>query len=254
MNIVEKEKDLIRHVIDGNFIEVKKLLEEKVSANLYINNETPLLCHTIAKDKEKISLLLLSHGADPCLPDSRGQNSLMLSTKVGREKIFNYITSLNIKIDCRDKKGQTAFMYAAWNCNFIALKTLKAKGANPLSVDKYDRTSLSWAAHSYFIQCNKRYFNLKDAFSVIPEKFYIESLNFLIPISAQVINKSDSLGQTALMFAAPAGNNSIVEELLKYGANTYIQDHKKMTAEQYAKRYKNKLIIDTLSKHEKQLS
>ena len=60
--------------------------------------------------------------------------------------------------------------------------------------------------------------------SIIPQNITVEPVTYLIESGAD-INAKDSFGQTPLFFAQGAKNNSVVEVLIKAGADKKIRNH-----------------------------
>ena len=109
-----------------------------------------------------LTLKLKSFGADPCLPDLRGNTALMgVIFKGHRELIIDLIGSC--AVDHRNNEGQTALMYASLFGREDTVKLLIERGAHVDLTDHEGRTALTLAEG----QWNKAMVSLLKTFNVI---------------------------------------------------------------------------------------
>ncbi len=111
------EKALLCDAIrKGEIKKVKKMLK-KISPNFFEREETPLTL-SLSIGEEKISLLLLRKGANPCLPNQRGEfpihKASLLSFRVFRE-VVGRMEEKGVKISVKDRKGRTALHFSVLN-------------------------------------------------------------------------------------------------------------------------------------------
>lgn len=133
-------------------------------------------------------------------------------------QIVRYLLSLNIYTDEKDR----SLLLVSNRCNIEIAKLLLENGADPNVYDEDDCTPLMIGLQfdSKFAECILDY-----------------------PIDINFRNKE---GNTALMIASVENHISIVERLLKLGANPNIQNNKGYTALMLATGYNNVEIINLL--------
>lgn len=174
---------------------------------------------------------LIESGFDLEVRDEKGQTALMIVVNSlcyinssGKLEIENALEKNNdiaklliqhgAEIDARDNKGQTAAMHSALKL-WQHLPLLIESGADVNAKDKKGTTVLMWAC-------------LNSAKTV-------KHIEFLISKGADVNAKENSNDETALMFAATAGNVEAVATLIKNGADVNARAHNGATALSAAK-------------------
>ncbi len=165
--------------------------------------QTPLLR---AADKPDIARLLLKRGADPNIPDDRGQTPLMNASL----EVSRLLLAARANVRARDNDGETALMNAADSAAKIRL--LVAWGARVNARDD--------EGNSAIINCQNK-----------------AALKTLLAYGAD-INAVDSRGTTALMRAAQQGygeggvtsDPAWARVLLRHGADPNRRDRKGRTA------------------------
>ena len=195
---------------------VKALLQRGADPNSVLRNyqpdeapqeiislQTPLLW---ASDKPAIVRLLLKRGADPNIPDDRGQMPLMSASL----EVARLLLDAGAKVRARDNDGETALMNSADDAAKIRL--LVARGAQVKARDNEGRSAL--------LSCHNS-----------------AALKTLLAYGAD-INAADNRGRTALMESAQQGygeggvtsDPDWARALLRHGADPNRRDHKGRTA------------------------
>ncbi|MCR3759769.1 ankyrin repeat domain-containing protein [Clostridium felsineum] len=193
----------------GNINIIKMLLEHgaSVKAPKHSWNPLPAACSVYNPNRIEIIDLLIKYGADVNERDSDNNTPLLMSIDGGYK-------DENGKKDIK----QEEVMYKA----FI---DLVEKGADIYAEDFQKRNSLLIASSS-------------DNTLVV--KYLINERKF-------DINKRDDYGKTALMLAIEGGSSETAEFLIKAGANKDIKDNEGKTAYDYAKKYKNQVVMKLLN-------
>ncbi|MCE5317561.1 MAG: ankyrin repeat domain-containing protein [Parachlamydia sp.] len=96
--------------------------------------------------KLEIVHLLLSRGANPCIPNEVGYQSLHWAAKVGDVKIVKELLDHKtnpIDINCRGEYGRTPLHMAVYNRHLAVAEVLLSRGAdvNALTTDREDKIS-----------------------------------------------------------------------------------------------------------------
>ena len=212
-------------------IEVVKVLlkVEGVKVDLFDGNgKTPLLISTFSgsdrNDGIVLSIIhsLLIKGANQNAVDNEGNNALHLAVKDDREgSRIASLTYLGIDVNATNNEGKTPLHFAISNLNSESVKALLDGNADPLFVDKDNKTYLHLLAASGN--------HLRDKQKNITESLIEKGVD---------INALDNEGKTALQIAVEKCNTSIIELLLENGANT-----DSFTAEPN----KNKTLIEVIA-------
>ncbi|MCR3759765.1 ankyrin repeat domain-containing protein [Clostridium felsineum] len=195
----------------GNINIIKMLLEHGASVKVKNPklswNPLPIACTVYNPNTVEIIDLLIKYGADVNERDSENNTPLLMSVDGGYK-------DENGKKDIK----QEEVMYKA----FI---DLVEKGADIYAEDFQKRNSLLIASSS-------------DNTLVV--KYLINERKF-------DMNKRDDYGKTALMLAIEGGSSETAEFLINAGANKDIKDKEGKTAYDYAKKYKNQVVMKLLN-------
>ena len=89
--------------------------------------------------------LLISHNADPNIPDAQGYNSLHLATHSSSIMPLLYLLHQPINVDSRDAAGHTSLMWAAYQGDALSVDLLLRHGANSNLKDDAGLSPLHWA-------------------------------------------------------------------------------------------------------------
>jgi uncharacterized protein len=99
----------------------------------------------IARNDDLWTKFLIGKGADPNLPDGKGNTPLITAARVGYTEAIELLLQLGSKVDATNKMGETALILAVQQRQLEAVKLLLAKGANP---DKKDAAA-GYSARDY---------------------------------------------------------------------------------------------------------
>ncbi|XP_054714855.1 serine/threonine-protein phosphatase 6 regulatory ankyrin repeat subunit B-like isoform X2 [Uloborus diversus] len=140
-------------------------------------------------------------------------------------------------IDVTDSHGQTALHYAARNGHEEIVKMLLVKGASTHLQDKKGQTLLHIIANApTLVNFNNGFYNEDEDYEdrdlelqeYVDEK-YIRVMKAVLQNDPNITDITDSLGKTALHYAARNGYEEIVKILLVKGAIPHLQDKRGMT-------------------------
>ncbi len=202
-----------------------------IKDNFVANLGIPLINAVSSIDNKNLSKhcfadstkFLLEKGANPNqlnneIKDARESILMKAVGSENAQKCVMLLLDHKANINYRDTQGKTALYKAILIGNSQIVKILLQYGANK----------------------NDKYYLLKSDIPIRVEK----------PLSKIVLTS----GGTMLMFAVSEGYISIVEELLKSGANPLIETKNGLTALSIAKENKNQILIDLLSEYMKKFS
>lgn len=135
---------------------------------------------------------LLKHGADPTMTDDQGFNLLHLSVNSSNIMLvlyvlFNVVSKGLLDIDCRDPKGRTSLLWAAYQGDSLTVAELLKFGASIKIADTEGFTPLHWGTVKgqphvlkYLIQDGADFFQKtdtgKDCFAIAQEMNTVYSL------------------------------------------------------------------------------
>ncbi|MDD0853199.1 ankyrin repeat domain-containing protein [Halobacteriovorax sp. GB3] len=150
-----------------------------------------------------------------------GQSFLMMAIHAQNKELIKGLLERGININLKDKRNQSALVFASSDGDEQLVSKLLEMGADPN------------------IKFNKKNFTLlMDA----AREGNLKTLKLLLEAGAQV-NDQTRYQETALHFSAKEGHEQIVRELLKYGARSS-KDAKSKTPSQYAKESNFTRIVD----------
>lgn len=172
-------------------------------AKLFINNDIGIndkdsegnstLVYAMKGDNKSIIRALICEGADLDASNKNGKTILMYAIELNQEIVLQY-RSMNV--DSCDNNGDTALMYAVRQGNKEIVEELLLRYADTNIVNKNEKTPLIVAIESGKLKIAK----------------------LLINHSLTDVNQQNSLGETAITYAAKYENLSLVKELLMRGA------------------------------------
>jgi len=185
--------ELINSVMRGDIERVRMLIDKGADVNTKDNAGCSILI-LASNDEPAIAELLLAKGANPNATFYREITSLMVSAIKCWPRLSASLISKGVIIDAKDERGYTALNFACKQGCLEIAKLLLDNGANPDNdADEYN--PLTYAASA----------GNKDILDLILER-------------KANVNRRDSSGQTALMRAALAGHNQLIEILINSGA------------------------------------
>jgi hypothetical protein len=166
---------------------------------------------------------LLKQGADPNVRYKNGQPALMRAVVDGAWKVFDVIAAdKRTDVNAENPAGETPLMYLAIAGQTERAKKLIARGAQ---VNRLGWTPLHYAA----------------------SKGQMEMARLLLAQHAMP-NAPAPNGETPLMMAALSGRKSMVDLLLKAGADVGTRDTKGQTAADWARTGKSTALAGELDK------
>ncbi len=185
--------------------------DKGADVNQVRNGETPL---TYALQKSDFALVntLFGYGADPTIDNSAGQTPLSITLKNNQTDLFDQFLTVSMsKINQPNRFGYTLLDDAFKYSSSSMIKNLIAKGAEFGPAQKRNKvTPLMYAIE----------FGKNDLVYEL--------------IDRATINQENFFGKTALFLAIESGNLSLMQELLRQGANINYQNYMGNTAIGYA--------------------
>lgn len=259
VNLNEKNKDgetAIFYSIDNEKI-TNLLLNHGADVNVIEerNGRTPLM---LAAQRGAINVVksLLKHGADTNILDRNGLTALTRTISEygsyyykGDLELFEVLAA-NSNINIKNSHGLTPLMIASQNSKSELVKFLLKNGAKINDEDNSGQTALIHAAKSFQLSLLYHY---DGSNSEISDTSYYEVIKTLLSYRSVDINKADSLGKTALMYAVNVTvvtlgmysigtYNRIAQLLLEHGAEANLKDNNGYTALMYAAGFNRKPI------------
>lgn len=126
---VETLYDLIRYKVDINAI-------FKGNATIH------LAIHNFRVD---FLTILLKHGADTEVRDSKGNTALHIAAYLSQDKSVKILLAFGASVDPRNNFLETPLQKACENGSAVVFQILLQFGADPNALDKVKRTPLDWA-------------------------------------------------------------------------------------------------------------
>ena len=162
---------------------------------------TPLMSAALFCKLESVKNLI-GKGANPCLENNDGHNSLHCAVSGGDPDIIELLLSNGPDIDSRTGEGSTPLIIASFTGNVDAAKYLLEKGADPSLQDNYGWNSLHFASQ-------------------------FDDRGMILQILTQVtdIESRNADGLTPLMIAVLHGTLQGVKCLLERGADPFSEDN-----------------------------
>lgn len=210
------------------------LLQRNVEIDKPNNEKQTALIAACAQGNDRIVDLLIKHGANPSTQDSTGASALFVSALQGHDQCVQLILKTGIKPDeATALQGYTALHAAAKNGNLQIIKHLLQAGADPHKLNDLGESPICLAAVSsqelayeaLIAKTNIEQLSQKQKQNIIAALATGDlaySLNSLLTSSSITlpadINFATQGGQTPLMLAAAKGNKSVMNLLIKLGA------------------------------------
>ncbi|MDZ4815920.1 MAG: ankyrin repeat domain-containing protein [Verrucomicrobiota bacterium] len=196
---------LMSHVKAGNTHEILSQLDEhKNPSTLKDPDGTPLLLWAIKRKNITVMNYLIKKGSDVNLPEpNEGHTPLITACAIGHpEAVLSLINSGAI-LELEDKSGRTPLLWSIINDHREITNLLLKHGASVNTATGNQRFTPMHAA-----AINNR----------------ASAIELLTQHKAE-IDPVDINGRTPLAWAAFKGSSNAVTTLLKYGANTEIQEY-----------------------------
>jgi ankyrin repeat protein len=201
---------LIAAVKNGNVVEVERLIKQGANVNLVDSGSCgkTILHFAVWRGDKELILLLLKAGADSNRVDMSGNSALLEAFVFPSERE-------NKKKVTKEQELVILLLQNGAQLKFITNKM-------------HQRFDLARVLHRLFM-------NHPLSEAVVTDSTYKikKMLNYM---SIQELNVEDEYGLTALHWAAVQGNSSVLELLLKHGADFAICDNSGLTALDLAQR------------------
>lgn len=178
-------------------------------------------------DEAKLKVLLKDKKLDLNAQDEAGMTVLMSAVLGGQAKIVQHLLSLKINLEVKNVAGDTALAVAVGNDQFAIARALIEKGA------KVDLTLSGDEGDTLFIRAASN--DTKTA-------------ELILKKNKGLLNKTNKLGETALMQSVRFGNNKSVKMLLAHGADAKLKNQAGQTALDLAKQNHNEAAVALLAK------
>lgn len=244
--------------------------------------DTPLLCAVQCGNAPAVSLLLRNGAnADDC--NARGNTALHLAAEAGHAAIVRMLLQHGVNADTKGDFSWTALMYAIGNGHSAVAEYLLAAGANPNAADKMGQTPLLMAAQRRQKACaaciyraGGRYGDELISAVLAQNTTELEQLlrnganpnscapngdtalmlacsyatpqirSMLLHSKDIQLNARNAEGNTALILAAQHADNTVLQELIRAGANVHSVNNRGHSALSYALVLKNELCVKIL--------
>lgn len=217
---------LLRLVTMNKSTEVQHLLDQGASANVVMpdkNRRSALILATAAGHIDIVKTLI-NKGANIEYQDSAGLTALSWSVMRKKNKLTEYLLSVNADVNTHDNRSITPLMLAVGTGNIQIVEMLTKNKALLNAKSSHNRmTPLLIAVENNDAQITRK----------------------LLDLNANVDGAND-YGYTPLMAAAEAGHLEILNILIRYGANAKTKNFKGLTALDLAKKKSHWQIVNIL--------
>lgn len=229
----------------------------RAGANVNLSNKAgeSALSQAITRSEFSNAKLLRAAGAQ----FASSNDALVAAASLGDIDLMTHLLDYeHADANFHQRYGQPVLCVAAQKGNTVAVRVLLGHGADPNLRDSNQQPPLYWALTSRHLSTVQA---LIDAHAdlraetpghrtlLVTAAYYIEDTTLAQRfLDAGVdVNKPDIGGGTALMGAASAGVNQIVEFLLRAGANPTLRDNHDQTAADYARKRNNDILAKRLA-------
>jgi len=233
---------LLSAIARDRYAIVQQLIEAGADVNhksLAYQKITPLI-HAVGLGKEKLSVLLLDHGANIDAVDAAGKTALMHAAEKGRVSIVELLISRGANPALKDGRGRGAAGYAKRNSRrkgidkLIEAAVLSYTAAEERREQAEGVSDLMRAASQGDVDKVRQLIsegasvNAVNNFNATALHYALEShhdavANILIE-SKIAVNDADRDGYTPLSLAVKNGNAEVVRALLQSGAKVNVED------------------------------
>jgi ankyrin repeat protein len=199
----------------GDLQAVTRFLNQGVNPDARDTEGVTALMHAAEQGHAAVVGILLKKNANPNLRESSyGMTALMVSAAEGHTEVVRLLLDSNADVNLKDNNlGATALLGAAEYGHTEIIKLLLQKGADVNASDSRGFRALSTAA----------------------TKGYIETVQTLVQSGADINAQDSKYGASPLMGGAANDHYTVVEYLLKHGADTTLKAKNGSTALDFAK-------------------
>lgn len=193
--------------------------------------------------------MLLNRGAHVNVADLNGTTALMLASLQGNLELVELLLEIpQVMVNAVDNRGVTALMKAARGKNVVVVQKLIKAGADVHATDGQGRTVLMYVRDESIFELLVRegadikaqgpygmkvlhYAARRGSDGIVKKLLTIRIQLSLFSLGVDVNEPDNGFRWTALMFAVRHCHTSIIEALLKAGADMTIQNHNGQSAE-----------------------
>ncbi len=243
INLIKIETEIQKNEREGNYLlEKKNKLEKEISDS---KNKIDLkILEWVSKSQEDINYQFIREvekgnlegvkkfvekGIDINKQDFDSKSAVHIAVIRSHHEILEFLVRHKANLELKDKNGFTAFHYAAFNDNIIAIKCLIAANCN-VSVTTMDGDTADVLTSNEAIQaliCLKQNSSTlsswtKRLFNAAINNNYTEA-EVAVKNGAQ-LNTTDEEGKTALHNAVLKGNKEMIQLLVNNKSNLNITD------------------------------
>jgi uncharacterized protein len=179
----------------------------------------------IANDRVADVKALLARGIDPDSVDKNGDPAILIAVRSGSAAMLDVLLATQVKVNARNRFGDTALMTAAYAGRLDLVKKLRARGAE---VNQKGWTALIYAAAgghdavvTYLLgegaDINAESPNSTTALMMAAREGRLSTLDLLIARGAKVDHRNDA-GVSALDWAKRSNEPRLAESLRRAGA------------------------------------
>ncbi len=176
---------------------------------------TPLWAASENRSAQMVALLL-ENGADPNMALLSGETAVMIAARAGSEEVVQVLANAGADLDRSATRGQTALMWAAANYHAATVKALLEHGAD------VHRRSAVWSQMMAVPPHSRTKRDIRHggntALMFAARAGDVLSAQHLIVAGADV-DDADAWGMSATTIAAHGGHTELVDVLLKHGAD-----------------------------------
>lgn len=247
-------------IAHDNFELVKLLIDNKADINFKGQNEMTALLFAVREKKYELVNLLINNGADINIQGMEGMTALIYAVILNQKEIIKLL--LNHNADITLKFGDlTALDIAFTESKIEKIKDSTIETLISLSAKNINLAELYlFSSNLNFIEIalkNGADINAKSSsnltcLEMASNDQLVNHIQLLIEHNA--INKEIDYAGKALLFAVENKNKTIIEILLRNGANTDTQDANGFTALMISIYYDNQDIFELLMKYNKDIN
>jgi ankyrin repeat protein len=230
----ELAKKFFQSVADGNYSQVKNLIEQGVDVNARMNGCTALMLASQEGYKE-IAGLLIEKGADIDAKNSNWTTSLMYASQSGNIDIVKMIIDAGADVSARDNMGRIALMYASESGHTDVVMLLITNGANVKAQDETGVTALMLASQMRQREVAELLIDsgadvnaeAKGGYSelMIASQWGLADVCRMLIDKGAEVNRRANDGYTALIFVSQQGHTEVAKLLIEEGADVNAADN-----------------------------